>query len=416
MFPFTQVIPAILLKMLTMLVHPIFWLVVALVGLQYKRMASVKEDFFGIKAEGIWRDVAIATVFGLAGGLLGSLLMIVIGLTLTESGLMYLWPVAILLMLINARFLCFAYAGGILALGKLLFGFPPVNIPQVLALVAILHMVESLLILVSGHLGAVPAYFKDRRGNVVGGFTLQKFWPIPIVALAVIGAGVAVGQGINMPEWWPLLKPGVAGDPDNLVYAMIAVVAGLGYGDLAIARKPQEKSKLSSIFLAGYSIILLVLAVGADTSPFLALVAALFSPLGHEAVIYLGRKLEFTGEPLYAPHPEGLRVLDVVPGTRAWRGGIRSGDVLVAVNGIPVKSRVQFEYALTLWPGMVELGYISSGEGVYKRELVSPPEPGQPFGLLPIPEGHETNYMQLETAGPLGRWWGQFWKRMSGEK
>jgi len=408
--------PAILIKILSMLAHPVFWLVVALVALQYRRMASVKENFFGIKAPGVWRDVAAATLFGLAGGVLGSMLMVVIGLTLTESGLMYLWPVAILLMLINARFLCFAYAGGILALGKLLFGFPPVNIPQVLALVAILHMVESLLILVSGHLGAVPAYFKDRNGKVVGGFTLQKFWPIPIVALAVVGTSAAVAEGINMPDWWPLLKPGVVGDPDHLVYALIAVAAGLGYGDLAIARTPREKSKLSSIFLAGYSIILLVLAVGADGSGIMALVAALFSPLGHEAVIHLGKKMEFTQRPLYSPHPEGLRVLDVIPGTQAWRGGIRSGDVLVAVNGIPVHNRAQFEYALGFWMGMVELGYINMEEGTYKRELVPPPAPGQPFGLLPIPEGHEPNFMELETAGPLGRWWGDFRKRIAGEK
>jgi len=416
-FPFSQVMPVILLKMLTMFVHPIFWLVVGLVGLQYKRMAAVKENMFGIQAGGgVWRDVAVATIFGLAGGVLGSVLMVVIGLTLTESGLMYLWPVAILLMLINARFLCFAYAGGILALGKLLFGFPPVNISQVLALVAILHMVESLLILFSGHLGAVPAYFKDRRGKVVGGFTLQKFWPIPIVALAIMGASGAAGQGIQMPEWWPLLKPGVEGDPDTLVYAMIAVVAGLGYGDLAIARNPREKSKLSAVFLAVYSIILLFLAVAADNSGFMALVAALFSPLGHEAVIYLGRKLEFTQEPLYAPHPDGLRVLDVVPGTKAWHAGIRSGDILVAVNNIPVQTRSQFEYALSFWTGTVELGYISEQEGAYKRELVPSPTPGQPFGLLPIPEGHESNYLPLETAGPLGRWWGEFWQRISGEK
>jgi len=161
---------------------------------------------------------------------------------------------------------------------------------------------------------------------------------------------------------------------------------------------------------------LLVLAVGADGSGIMALVAALFSPLGHEAVIHLGKKMEFTQRPLYSPHPEGLRVLDVIPGTQAWRGGIRSGDVLVAVNGIPVHNRAQFEYALGFWMGMVELGYINMEEGTYKRELVPPPAPGQPFGLLPIPEGHEPNFMELETAGPLGRWWGDFRKRIAGEK
>lgn len=417
MFPFGQVLPMILLKIVTMLFHPIFWLVVALVALQYRRMASIKENFLGYKTGGVWQDVLTATAFGLAGGVLGSVVMVVVGLTLNESGLIYLWPVAILLMLINARFLCFAYAGGILALGKLLFGFPPVNVPQVLALVAILHMVESLLILASGHLGAVPAYFRDRAGKVVGGFTLQKFWPIPIVALAVVGVGTAPGESIRMPEWWPLLKPGgMTGDPDNLVYALLTVVAGLGYGDLAIARNPREKSKLSSIFLAAYSLILLFLALGSAESQVVALAAALFSPLGHEAVIYLGRNLEFSRRPLYTPHPQGLRVLDVIPGSRAWEAGIRSGDVLVSVDGRSVFTRAQLEEALYSSIGLLELGYISSERGIYQRELVSLPPPGETLGLLPIPEGNEKNYFQLETAGPLGRWWRDFWQRAAGKR
>lgn len=413
MFPFGQIMPVILIKMLTMLLNPIFWLVVILVAMQYRRMSAIKEEFFGMQKQGVWRDVAVATAFGVAGGFLGSIMMVFIGLTLTESGLIYLWPVAILLMLVNARFLCFAYAGGIVALSKLFFGFPAVNISQVLALVAILHMVESLLILVSGHLGAIPAYFKDRQGKVMGGFTLQKFWPIPIVALAVVGAGAAaaVGEGINMPDWWPLLKPGIEGNPDDLIYAMIPVVAGLGYGDLAITRNPKEKSKISSIFLAVYSVLLLILAVGADISPLIALVAALFSPLGHEAVIHLGRKLELAGPSLYEPHPEGLRILDVVPGTQAWRAGIRSADVLVAVNGMPVYSKIQLEYMMSLQMGMLELEYIDMEEGQLRRELVPPPAPGQALGVLPIPVGNESNVMSLETTGPLARWWRGFRKK-----
>lgn len=406
----------IIIKLLTMLVHPIFWLVVLLVYMQYKRMAAVKEQLYGVKTGGVWQDVAVATGFGLAGGILGSILMISVGLTLTESGLIYLWPVAILLMLINIRFLCFAYAGGVLALCKLLFGFPPISISQILALVAILHMIESILILVSGHLGATPAYFKDRKGNVVGGFTMQKFWPIPVVALIIMGTGAAVGEGIQMPDWWPLLEPGLTGDNEQLIYTMIAVVAGLGYGDLAIARNPRDKSKKSSIFLALYSIVLLILALGSEASRIIALAAALFSFLGHELVIYIGRQMEFSSKPLYVPHPQGLRVLDVVPGTEAWRGGIRSGDVLLTVNDIPVKNRTQFEIAMSTSRWLVELGYLSLVDGRYYREVLQVPSSGEPFGILPVPEGNEENLVELNTKGPLARWWESVQKKPEDKK
>lgn len=391
---------------------PLFWVVVLLVALQYRRMAAMKRGFFGeVALNGVWRDTALATAYGLFGGFLGSLIMVMVGLTLSGSGLIYLWPVAILLMLINARFLCFAYAGGVLALTNLFFGFPEVNIAQVLALVAVLHMVESLLILTSGHLGAVPAYFKAPDGRVVGGFTLQRFWPIPIVALAVVGSA-AVQHGVAMPEWWPLFKPGVEGNPADLTYALIPVVAGLGYGDLAVSRRPAEKSRLSALYLGTYSLLLLLLAYWAQYHRFLALLAALFSPLGHELVIYVGKKGEFRRAPLFVPPERGVGVLDVVPDAPAYRAGLRSGDVLLAVNQRPVNSRQDLEEALTWAWGPVEVEFLHGPRRLYRREVVFWRFKERPFGLLVVPEGSEEEVMDVSTVGPLGRWWGDFWRRM----
>lgn len=411
MFPFYEIIPLVTRTLAYVFTDPLFWLVIALVALQYHRMDAVRESFFGIKSRRLWRDTAAATGLGLAGGLLGSILMVLVGLTLSGSGLLYIWPVAILLMLINARFLCFAYAGGVLSLSNLIFGFPAVNIPQVLALVALLHMVESLLILVSGHLGAVPAFFKSSEGRVVGGFTLQKFWPIPIVALAVVG-GAVTQQGVNMPDWWPLIKPPGDGDPANLTYALIPVVAGLGYGDLAIARGPREKSRLSALFLGIYSVVLLALAVFSQQTPALAVVAALFSPLGHELVIYIGKRTELSGPPVFRPSSRGLRILDVIPDTPAWRAGIRSGDVLLALGGQSLYSRAGLQFALAEGMTQLEVEYLHGRDLIYRRDILAPPGPGNPFGMLPVPDENEQNYMEMSTAGPLGRWWGKLWEKI----
>ncbi|OAT80239.1 signal protein PDZ [Desulfotomaculum copahuensis] len=413
MFPFNQVVPLIFSSLARALLDPLFWVVVLLVALQYRRMAAVKESFFGLPPGGVWRDTLSAAAYGVLGGLAGSFLMVLIGVTLSGSGLIYLWPVAILLMLINARFLCFAYAGGILALSKVLFGLPDINIAQVLALVAILHMVESMLILVSGHLGAVPAYYKEPGGRVVGGFALQRFWPIPIVALMVVGQ-TAVQQGVNMPAWWPLLKPAVPGNPANLIYSLIPVVAGLGYGDLAVSRRPGQKSRLSALFLGLYSLTLILLAVAAQSSKIITLLAALFSPLGHELVIHIGKKVEFRGRPVFTPDPRGLRVLEVLPGSPAWQAGMRSGDVLTTVNGWPVNSRQGLETALDAVPWQVEVEFLAGAAEVLRRETVRLQRWGQPFGILPVPAGDEEASMDLSTAGPLGRWWGEFWRRFRG--
>ncbi|WP_066633609.1 PDZ domain-containing protein [Desulfolucanica intricata] len=410
----TQLIPMVFQTQMRVLSEGLFWVVVALVAVQYRQMARMKEGFTGVKAgKGVFKDTLVACIFGVAGGFAGSLIMVFIGLTLSGSGLIYMWPVAILLMLINARFLCFAYAGGIVALTYLFFGWPQINVPQVIALVAILHMVESLLILGSGHLGAVPAYIKDRSGQIVGGFTLQKFWPIPIVALmAVVGRGV-VQDGVDMPSWWPLLNPGIQGDLEHLSYILLPVVAGLGYGDVAVARTPREKSKLSAFYLGLYSFVLLILALLADRSWLLAFCAAVFSPLGHELVIHIGKQVEFNSRPRYVPPERGIMVLDAVPNTPAWRAGLRSGDILVEINGLPVKNKFGLDGVLEMAFGTLELAFYRAGERKYRRGLVHRAR-GQHLGILPVPEGGEKEYVEISTVGPLGRWWGSFWRKIKG--
>lgn len=389
----------------------LFLVVMALIAVQYGRIERMKESFYGMETGRAWPSVLTATGFGLLGGLAGSCLMVFIGLTLSESGLIYLWPVAILLMLINVRFLCFAYAGGVLALSSLLLGFPAINVPQIMALVAILHMVESFLILAGGHLGAVPAYVKGPEGKVIGGFTLQKFWPIPILVLAVMAGGTVQG-GVEMPAWWPLVKPGVPGDPQALTYVLMPVIAGLGYGDVAIARSPAEKSRLSSLYLGIYSLVLLVMAVLAEQSRGAALVAALFSPLGHEAVIFIGRQIELKEKPLYIPPERGIRVLDVLPGGAAWCAGLRSGDIVLALNGESLASKTEFHQRLLGCSFPLSVDYFSREAGSYRRGIIHPPGPGKSWGIIPVPEGDEDNYVELLTTGPLGRWLQTFWDKL----
>jgi hypothetical protein len=408
LFPFLQIIPLTLQTFLqTFFVKEylfLFLVVCVIIAIQYNRMEKMRENFFGVRAGRSKKDFLVAVGYGLLGGLLGSYLSVFIGLTISGE-LVYLWPVAILLMMINIRFLCFAYAGGILAMSNLILGFPQINASQILALVAVLHMVESLLIFASGHLGAVPAYIKGPGGKIIGGFTLQRFWPIPIVVMAVIAGGMMeVGIEIETPGWWPLIMPWVEGDSQNLTFMMGLLVAGLGYGDIAIARTPAEKSRLSSLFLGLYSLILLALAVLAGHNRAMALLAAVFSPLGHEAVIAVGKWIEFKGKPIYVPAEDGMRILDVLPDGPVWRAGLRPGDVITAVNGVKFADRTEFYNLLqsSFLPPSVD--YYSRASGAAKNTVVEPPEQGKPWGLAPVPESNERNYVELLTVGPLGRW------------
>jgi hypothetical protein len=345
------------------LVNPLFWLVAILVGSQYRRVTRVEEKFFGRAKSTFLRPTMLSAAAGLAGGLLASMLLVFSGISLVDIGIQFVWPLALLLLLVSPRYLCFAYAGGLVGVlsiltslaGRLWSGLldapllgilAGLHIPGLLALIAILHLTESFLIAVTGHLHPSPLYLKTESGRVVGGFSLQKFWPLPLVGLVtsiVPEALVQAAESVKMPDWWPLFQSTAAAGPGQaLMYMVFPVVAGLGYGELAVSTPPRQKSIASARTLAAYSLVLLALALLALRLPSLTVFAALFAPFGHELLIIAANKKEFAGNPLYVAPPRGVRILDVYPGSAAEAAGLVPGDTVLAMDGLPVDNQYLF--------------------------------------------------------------------------
>lgn len=379
----------------------VFWLVLVLVAFQYRRIAKMRENLFGIRGGSVLKDTAMATAFGLIGGIAASLLLVLTGINLSGLGISYIWPLALLLMLVNPRFLCFAYAGGLVALSKLIFGVPQVDVPQLMGLVAILHLVESLLISVSGHAGATPMYTKNASGQLVGGFTLQKFWPLPIVAVAFLADPSGFTVLPAMPSWWPLIQFG-HGFTNYAVGLLVPFVAGLGYSDLALAHTPVEKSKISARNLSVFSLLLLVLAMLASRYHLFAYLAAVFAPLGHEAVIHLGRNAELRGKPIFVAPLRGVRILEAVPDTPVYAAGLKSGDIIYAVNGQAVNSKRDIETVTWGNPGMVDMEYVTHSRQKWQRALIKL-KPHQPLGIIAVPEGDEIMYTEFTSQSVFSR-------------
>lgn len=382
-----------------------FWVIVGFLTMQFVRMQKTKEAWFGNLGEPVWQQMGKTIVSGLIGGLAGSFLMVLVGINLSDIGLIWLWPLAIFLMLVHPRFICFAYAGGLISLSTIIFGFPKVDVPQLMALVALLHMVESVLIYISGHMGASPVYIKNKLGQVTGAFNLQKLWPIPIVALAVMNIPIDQlgGSSINMPDWWPLIKPPGNIDPNQLTYILFPVIAALGYGDLAVTTRPREKSKRSARHLFVFSFALMGLAVLSSYYRQVAFLAALFSPLGHELVIWMGQKGELEGQPLYIQSGHGVRVLDVMKKSPAFQLGLDSGDLILNVNGKDVNSKQEFDAALENSWGVVEVEWERYPEQLLQRDTVRKALM-QDFGVIFAPEAYDRPMVEFSSGGFFVRW------------
>ncbi|MEA1960899.1 MAG: PDZ domain-containing protein [Bacillota bacterium] len=333
----------------------LYFMLFVLVFLQNKRLQRVTEKIVGSRKNSYLRSTLVAAVFGILGGVLGSVLLIIMGVDLSGIAITQLWVVALLLMLIQQRFLCFAYAAGVLAVSSLLFGYPQLNIPQLMGLVAILHMVESFLILLNGSLSPLPVYVK-KNGKMMGGFNLQLFWPIPLIALLSVAAMETAG-GMPMPDWWPLLQ-GYAGHGGERIYTLLPVIA-------------------------------------------------LFSPLGHEMVIWLGMREEKNRSALYVHPDQGLMVLDVLPASPARQAGLLSGDVIVTMNDLAFERNRDF-YAYMM---MHDRMFVELLRDNRKRKVRISKEVAESAGIILAPDAASSRYLSLgdDTFFAMGR---ALWQRL----
>ena len=392
-------------QMITDLRYILIILVVSvLVYRQYAQVRDYERRAFNLDRLNPFMETVTELVYGIGGGFVATAFFVALGISISDAGIAYLWLVALALMLINPRFLCFAYAGGLLSLLSLLTGFPRLHVPTLMAVVAVRHLVESLLIWLRGYQQASPMYFKHKSGKVVGGFSLQKFWPMPTIALVgivVLSSGFEL-QTIPMPDWWPIFQSGLEVPPGSmLVHVLLPMVVALGYSDFAQTELPKAKARRGARMLLLYSVVLLVLALLANSAPILSFLPALFAPIGHELVIYWGRRREERREPIF--HTDaGVMVLDVYPNSPAEQMGLETGDVIKSVNGVAVTNLQELVNQILPWvidPVLVvenEFKEPKRREIRFKGKL-------PPLGFIPTPQGQQGFYVKVK-EGLVLRW------------
>ncbi len=362
---------------------------VLLVFIQYRRVASKEAELYGIAKHGPLEQTLYSLFMGLVGGVVGSLALTLAGVGLVEvpgaaSALLYLWPVSVALGAINPRFLCFAYSGGLVSVIYLLTGWPAVDVPSLMGLIAILHMVEAFLIWLSGSTCATPMSINGQSDQAVPGFVLQRFWPVPLV-LPIFS--LFAGSPVEMPVWWPLLHmdPALIHTTIPFGWKFVPFVVTMGYSDLAISAPPEVRARQSSRVLLGYSGLLLLLAVGAGYWRPLMWVAAAFCAVGHEAMAVWSGRVQILAEPYLKRPAKGVGVLDVLPGSAALAAGIRPGSVIVTVDDFEVHSREQLHEALLSSQSYVRIMF-RNGRQLEHCRVPRPPEGLFGFGVILLPQ------------------------------
>ncbi|MCX7884436.1 MAG: PDZ domain-containing protein [Caloramator sp.] len=357
------------------LLDPVTWIFLFIIIGQYKKFVSLQQNMYGGFTKQSTKELVTTSIlFGIISGLIGTIIMTTFGITFYKSnGLGYLILLSLLLMLISPRYVCLSYSGGILSILILilsailstekiysdsflysLYNALDFDVPALMAIIAVMHFMESVLMWLDGGRGAVPVFMKQGE-EIVGAFIMQRFWIIPIILYFFVSKTSDISGVITTPDWWPLIKSSQLGDfAKDAVFMATPLIAMLGYSDFAVTATVEKKVKRSSVGLAIFSLMLLVLAFLATKLYFFNYIAALFAPLAHEGLILYERKREKNGKPLYKKSDDGVMVLDTMPQSPAESMGIKPGDIVMSINNKEVKEisdvdEIFNEYLNFLW-------------------------------------------------------------------
>ncbi|KRQ87119.1 Cell division topological determinant MinJ [Caloramator mitchellensis] len=337
--------------------EPVAWAFLFVLYSQYKKIYQLQREVYYGESKLSVKDMVVTSILaGLIAGIVGNVFMTAVGITFSRSlGLEIVVLISLVLLIINPRYVCLSYSGGLYSIFLIIsdylikkgiitsesfinaFEYIRIDVPSLLAIVGVMHLIESVLVWFDGHRSAIPAFIK-KDDEIQGIYLIQRFWPIPLIFFFLMMQNVPAGDLVATPDWWPLVKPTLVQiDVKNSVFMAIPVFAMMGYGDFAVTTNVERKVKRTSLHLAVFSITLIILSLLATKYPIFTILAALFSPIAHEGLILYERSKEKKGKPIWVRREDGVIVLDSMPNSPAGKMGIQPGDLIVSINNRPIK-------------------------------------------------------------------------------
>ncbi|MCY8316038.1 S1C family serine protease [Bacillus vallismortis] len=328
--------------------HPLFWFFIMIsLAFGYVRIKRERRTFH-TKIADIYDDLTFTYTKGLIPGLLLSVVLGVLGISIPLGVLAIIAVItAAAALTLRANWMSTAYIVGV----SMLIGFGlQINqaepflerFPQGFAVVwpamavflGLLVIIEGVVAYRSAHVRTSPALVVSSRGLPIGQQLANRIWLLPLFLLVP-------GNGLESHlSWWPVFT--VPGGSFHFLWIPYFV----GFGQRVQGSLPE-----TSIRITAKRICILGLAVTA-----IGAASLLWTPLAGAAVItaLLGRvflsikqRVNDNAAPFYfSKRDQGLMVLGIIPNTPAEDLELKIGEIITKVNGIPVKNVSDFYEAL----------------------------------------------------------------------
>ncbi|WP_237167740.1 PDZ domain-containing protein [Paenibacillus yonginensis] len=376
-----------------LLLQPFYYISIILIALQYRRQVLLERKLFHVRLNRWGLQTWRTFLGGLLAGIGVSMVSLFLGMNLSMEGVLLIWGASILLMLFKVRYLCLAYAAGLLGViqfvvnrlpegpasgfgAELLGAVRDLNVPALLALAGLLHIAEALLVRWQGASFAGPLFYEGKRGRPVGGYQMQSLWPVPLFLLIP-----AHTTGSVLP-WTPVF----GGDAWLGGFALAGLPVMIGFSEMTTSLLPKAKVKLTSSRLLFYGLLVLGAALLARWFSGFTLAAALLAFVLHEGLIWYSRFEEQNRSPFFVHPDRGLKVLAVLPGSPAEELGIAAGETIARVNGAAVNTKEELHEALRMNPAFCKLEVLNlAGEIKFAQRAIYAGEHHQ-LGVVLAPD------------------------------
>lgn len=328
---------------------------------------------------------------GLISGFFGGILTVTLGLYIGSAGLQTLLIIMVAMAFINHRFVNPSYAGGLLALYSLIFGYDKVHVPSMLSLIAVMQLTEAVLIYVTRKEDNIPIFIRH-NGTMTGAFIKQKYYAVPFILLSLSTIPNAMWQNQVRLGWGTMFQAGLPVAVAGTVFLLTGAIGVTNYSSISMSSVPEEKCRNDAVkFLAG-SLILFILAFLSVKTEALRWVGSIFALVYREFVYQFALYREKKRQPLYTAVRRGVRILEIIPGGTADKMNMKRGEIILNINGKPVQTEDGIRHVLAGCPTFIWMHTEDPCGQIKIYEHKCYPDGVKDLGVILVPREWEITY------------------------
>lgn len=328
------------------LLTPVLWLGILYVIISYNQRINKERKQFRVAINKDFYEGRNFIKYGLFFFVMGSLISMILGLTLPTNSVYIYQILVVLAFLINGfsttSMLLVMTAAGILELVVprfiTFFGdvFPEISGPSWLLLIFISILADYYLTRNMKKHPLSPKIKSGKRGRNIATYLGRETVVFPLLALIPSGT---LSSTLN---FWPVFN--IGNQKFSLILFPIFISTSVKVIKRAKERVIQDKLKNTELLL-GLTFVLIVLTKFMSKLFLISLIILTVVSIFFEIKL---RKKEKDANSWYVETDEGIRIISVQPETPAAKMKLQPGDVILTCNNRVVNSEEEFYQALQL--------------------------------------------------------------------